>query len=247
VLVARLLFLAIVRRTPALFDLALTVLDLVLTVLDLVLTVLCTVPRTSAFDSLQRHLLEATRLLTGRRASCCGFSFVQRPLWDDLHSIRPGLTDALLAETLRVLERLGPRPAVMDRLAALRTEWAAAGNGNEEADALLPHERILNIKSAAVAVGLHESREALLAGIPPEVRASLSTSRVPGEQVLLDLANLNLIGRLDEERVPLEIWLKNAIALTHFQMASSAFEEALAELSGRFPVPAGAGRADMPA
>lgn len=89
-------------------------------------------------------------------------------------------------------------------------------------------KKILQVRQAIIAVGLVESRLALLAGIPDATVASLLTTQTPGTQVLLDLDSLNKLGALGDGSVPLIRWLNNAVALADPRKQVAVFRHALA-------------------
>lgn len=64
---------------------------------------------------------------------------------------------------------------------------------------------------ANAALGL--SRSALLDGINPHYKSSLSTVPLPGEQTSMDLCAMNSVRMLADGSVPLRTWLQNAAAL----------------------------------
>lgn len=105
----------------------------------------------------------------------------------------------------------------------------SSGKGHSKAInfGVLPYEQILSVREAAIRAELVHSREALLAGIHPQFRASLPLSRVPGEQILQDLSALNFVGRLRDGSIPLEAWLSTAVALATLRHEGAVLKEAL--------------------
>lgn len=94
---------------------------------------------------------------------------------------------------------------------------------------ILQHSDILALRDAALAAGLADGREALLAGLDQRFIATLRTHASPGCQVLLDLQDLNAAGILLNGVVPLMIWLTNAVALSAPRREAIVFERALAD------------------
>ena len=79
---------------------------------------------------------------------------------------------------------------------------------------VLSHREILELHAAVVSARLAGSRVALLAGLDAALVASLPQAAAPSEQILADLDALNGAGRLADGMVPLDVWLRNAAALT---------------------------------
>ncbi|WP_437968944.1 Clp protease N-terminal domain-containing protein [Sorangium sp. So ce260] len=97
---------------------------------------------------------------------------------------------------------------------------------------LLSHDAILELRSAVISAGLTESRRALLAGISPELVASLPDAAAPGAQVLTDLDALRTTGALADGSVPLATWLQNAVALSGPREEAAVFRRALSLVRG---------------
>lgn len=95
---------------------------------------------------------------------------------------------------------------------------------------LLDHDEIHRLRAAVVSAHLTGSRQALLAHISAEFTATLPVSKVPGEQVLMDLDALNKAGTLIDGSVPLATWLKNAVPLCGGRQQAGVFSEALARI-----------------
>lgn len=95
---------------------------------------------------------------------------------------------------------------------------------------VFPYPRILKLHKAAISAQLAERRDALIAGLHPAFRATLPTSRVPGDQVLLDLTSLNLFESLQDGSFPFDIWLTTAVAMAGLRLEAQVFQEALEEL-----------------
>lgn len=74
---------------------------------------------------------------------------------------------------------------------------------------LLPRDAIHEIFEKAIGRGLEKRRDALLQGLGLYA-ATLETSNVPGDQLLLDLFALNSVTRLIGDILPLRLWLENA-------------------------------------
>lgn len=96
--------------------------------------------------------------------------------------------------------------------------------------AILAHDILLQLQAAAVAGNLLQSRSALLVGIDRAIVDSLPISSTPGGQVLEDLDALNRVGTLVDGTTPLELWLKNAQALSRMTEESAVFAATLAAL-----------------
>jgi hypothetical protein len=61
---------------------------------------------------------------------------------------------------------------------------------------ILSHDRILEIHTQAIAVGLHNKRNQMLFGINVEYVASLDQAGNPSDQLLLDLNAMNNVGAI---------------------------------------------------
>jgi formylglycine-generating enzyme required for sulfatase activity len=77
----------------------------------------------------------------------------------------------------------------------------------------LTHDQVLELHAALASAGLGASRSALLSGIGAGFVLAIPVAPRPVDQILCDLHALNVPGALADGSVPLEIWLKNAIAL----------------------------------
>ncbi|GLF93143.1 trypsin-like peptidase domain-containing protein [Streptomyces yaizuensis] len=99
--------------------------------------------------------------------------------------------------------------------------------------AYLPPEDILLIRDAAVETGLADPtvRPLLLDGILPRYRGTLPMLPAPGRQVHSDLQEMNRVERLVDGSVPLETWLRNAVAQTTEATALALFQRALDEVA----------------
>lgn len=80
----------------------------------------------------------------------------------------------------------------------------------------LSPEDVVRVRNAALEAGLaeHTVRPLLFAGITAHFRASLPTMDSPLRQLHSDLHTMNEVERLIDGTVPLEVWLRNAIAQT---------------------------------
>lgn len=85
---------------------------------------------------------------------------------------------------------------------------------------------ILTIHAAATAVGLHDSRLALTAGLDRQLFAAMPTVSESGAQMLADLHALNDLARAGD-RAPIETWLRAALALRGLHPQASVFQQAL--------------------
>ncbi|MEO7332190.1 MAG: hypothetical protein ABI193_26675 [Minicystis sp.] len=97
---------------------------------------------------------------------------------------------------------------------------------------LLGHDAILELHGAVVSAGLSGSRAALLVGIEASFVAMLRTAERPGEQILCDLGELDAVGSLAGQSVPLGIWLANAGCLAAGRREAAVFRGARARLEG---------------
>ncbi|MFF3403840.1 trypsin-like peptidase domain-containing protein [Streptomyces sp. NPDC002659] len=82
--------------------------------------------------------------------------------------------------------------------------------------AYLTTAEILQVRDAALETGLADPmvRPLLFDGIMPKYRGTLPMLPAPGRQLHSDLNEMNRVERLVDGSVPLEIWLRNAIAQT---------------------------------
>ncbi|WP_236245715.1 trypsin-like peptidase domain-containing protein [Streptomyces sp. CC210A] len=97
----------------------------------------------------------------------------------------------------------------------------------------LSSEAILAVKDAALDSGLVDPsvRPLLLDGILPRFAASLPLHAAPAVQVQSDLVRLNQVSRLVDGSVPLEIWLRNAVAQTAQPAPLAVFQQALDDVA----------------
>ncbi|MEU9119820.1 trypsin-like peptidase domain-containing protein [Streptomyces sp. NPDC048506] len=109
----------------------------------------------------------------------------------------------------------------------------------------LAPEEIRRVVDAAVETGLADPavRPLLLDGIMPRYRSTLPLNPAPGRQVHSDLNEMNRVERLVDGSVPLEIWLRNAVAETTEADPLTVFQRALDDVArqagGEPDVPAG--------
>jgi SIR2-like protein/effector-associated domain 5 (EAD5)-containing protein len=95
----------------------------------------------------------------------------------------------------------------------------------------LPRATLMQIQEACVHSGLVQSRGALLGGIDSALVAAFPSAGNPASQLLSDLTELDRLGRLPDDSVPLATWLQNAISLAGPRREARVFKEALAALS----------------
>ncbi|WP_405604520.1 serine protease [Streptomyces sp. NBC_01410] len=83
-------------------------------------------------------------------------------------------------------------------------------------NAYLSADEIVQVRDAALETGLADPmvRPLLFDGIMPKYRGTLPMLPAPGRQLHSDLNEMNRVERLVDGSVPLEIWLRNAIAQT---------------------------------
>lgn len=74
----------------------------------------------------------------------------------------------------------------------------------------LGHDRRHKLAELAITLGLPDRRERLLDGLPPGLCGALKDDPRPTDQLRADLVALDAIPALDDGRVPVEIWLRNA-------------------------------------
>jgi hypothetical protein len=108
----------------------------------------------------------------------------------------------------------------------------AADPAGEAPNHQLPREILLELHAAAIRAGLTRSRQALLGGIDARVVASLPSAPNAAAELLMDLTELNRMGRLADGTVPLRSWLETAVALTGPRTEASVFQSALHKLKG---------------
>ncbi|MGG7575468.1 hypothetical protein [Streptomyces sirii] len=97
----------------------------------------------------------------------------------------------------------------------------------------LSPDEIQQLLDAAVETGLADPtvRPLLLDGIMPRYRGTLPLNPAPGRQVRSDLNEMNRVERLVDGSVPLEIWLRNAVAETTEADPLTVFQRALDEVA----------------
>src|SRR5262245_7296536 len=112
---------------------------------------------------------------------------------------------------------------------------------------ILSPKQVLLVHRIAVATPIAADRAGLLSRIPAGFVHGLPTASSPAAQLLSDLHELNIAGRLADGSVPLEVWLTNASALLAgveqvnvVQEALKVFRETLEQV--RRAVPANADR-----
>ncbi|MGW1375962.1 trypsin-like peptidase domain-containing protein [Streptomyces sp. NPDC002446] len=99
--------------------------------------------------------------------------------------------------------------------------------------AYLSPDEIRQVLDAAVETGLADPavRPLLLDGIMRRYRGTLPLNPAPGRQVHSDLNEMNRVERLVDGSVPLEIWLRNAVAETTEAEPLAVFQKALDEVA----------------
>ncbi|MGG2464574.1 trypsin-like peptidase domain-containing protein [Streptomyces sp. RGM 3693] len=97
----------------------------------------------------------------------------------------------------------------------------------------LSQDEILHLRDAALESGLTDPtvRPLLLDGIMPKYRGTLPMLAAPMRQLHSDLAQMNQVERLVDGSVPLEIWLRNAVAQTTEAEPLKVFQRALDEVA----------------
>lgn len=97
----------------------------------------------------------------------------------------------------------------------------------------LSQERILAVRDAALDAGLTDPavRPLLFNGIMPRYRATLPLLAAPGLQTQSDLVEMNRVERLVDGSVPLEIWLRNAVAQTTAAAPLAVLQQALDDVA----------------
>ncbi len=100
-------------------------------------------------------------------------------------------------------------------------------------NAYLSPDEIRQVLDAAVETGLADPavRPLLLDGIMPRYRSTLPLNPAPGRQAHSDLNEMNRVERLVDGSVPLEIWLRNAVAETTAAEPLTVFQKALDEVA----------------
>ncbi|WP_327281847.1 MULTISPECIES: trypsin-like peptidase domain-containing protein [unclassified Streptomyces] len=112
-------------------------------------------------------------------------------------------------------------------------------------DAYLPIEDIGRLVEATQEAGLADpsARRLLLDGIMLKYQGTLPLMAAPGMQVRSDLNEMNRVERLIDGSVPLEIWLRNAVAQSAEAGPLAVFQKALdavaRDAAGEPDVPAG--------
>ncbi|MFG2093372.1 trypsin-like peptidase domain-containing protein [Streptomyces sp. NPDC048612] len=99
--------------------------------------------------------------------------------------------------------------------------------------AYLTPDEIRQVLDAAVETGLADPsvRPLLLDGVMPRYRGTLPLHPAPGRQAHSDLNEMNRVERLVDGSVPLEIWLRNAVAETTEAAPLTVFQKALDEVA----------------
>ncbi|MFF8386032.1 trypsin-like peptidase domain-containing protein [Streptomyces kanasensis] len=99
--------------------------------------------------------------------------------------------------------------------------------------AYLSPEELLALRDAAVDAGLADPavRPLLFQGIMPRYRSTLPLLAAPGLQVQSDLAEMNRVERLVDGSVPLETWLRNAVAQSTAAAPVAVFQRALDDVA----------------
>ncbi|MFD8546488.1 trypsin-like peptidase domain-containing protein [Streptomyces sp. NPDC059649] len=97
----------------------------------------------------------------------------------------------------------------------------------------LSPDEIRAVLDAAVETGLADPsvRPLLMDGIMPRYRGTLPLHPAPGRQVHSDLSQMNRVERLVDGSVPLEIWLRNAVAETTEAGPLTVFQRALDDVA----------------
>ncbi|MEE1757433.1 trypsin-like peptidase domain-containing protein [Streptomyces sp. SP18CS02] len=99
--------------------------------------------------------------------------------------------------------------------------------------AYLSSEELRRVAGAALESGLADPsvRPLLFDGIMPRYRGTLPLLAAPGRQVQSDLGEMNRVERLVDGSVPLEIWLRNAVAETTEAAALAVLQRALDDVA----------------
>ncbi|WP_222946985.1 trypsin-like peptidase domain-containing protein [Streptomyces sp. TRM49041] len=97
----------------------------------------------------------------------------------------------------------------------------------------LSQEELLAVRDAAMDSGLADPsmRPLLFDGVLPRYRGTLPLLPAPGRQVHADLVAMNRVERLVDGSVPLEIWLRNAVAQTTESAPMAVFQQALDDVA----------------
>jgi tetratricopeptide (TPR) repeat protein len=111
---------------------------------------------------------------------------------------------------------------------------------------LVDHPTLLGLHAASVSAQLTASRDALLGGMPPAVRAALPHASTPAAQILSDLTTLNERGWSGPDGPPLQIWLANALSLTSARAEAQVLAQALDRVRASVAQPLSAASARTP-
>ncbi|MEU7281705.1 trypsin-like peptidase domain-containing protein [Streptomyces sp. NPDC045431] len=97
----------------------------------------------------------------------------------------------------------------------------------------LPPDRILEVRDAALESGLADPsvRPLLFDGVMPRYRGTLPLLPAPGRQLHSDLNEMNRVERLVDGSVPLETWLRNAVAQTTEAAPLAVLQRALDDVA----------------
>jgi endonuclease G, mitochondrial len=100
-------------------------------------------------------------------------------------------------------------------------------------NAYLSPDEILQVRDTALETGLADPsvRPLLFDGIMPKYRGTLPLLPAPGQQVHSDLNAMNRVERLVDGSVPLEIWLRNAVAQSTEAAALAVLQRALDDVA----------------
>ncbi|MET7717923.1 trypsin-like peptidase domain-containing protein [Streptomyces sp. NPDC005407] len=100
-------------------------------------------------------------------------------------------------------------------------------------NAYLSPDEILQVRDTALETGLADPsvRPLLFDGILPKYRGTLPLLPAPGQQVHSDLNAMNRVERLVDGSVPLEIWLRNAVAQSTEAAALAVLQRALDDVA----------------
>lgn len=93
----------------------------------------------------------------------------------------------------------------------------------------LKHDKILEIQTEAVELGLHTRRNQLLAGLNNAFVATLNEVADPAGQMLSDLVALNKVPVIIDDEVPLYRWLRNAAYSLSFLPDKQEYFRALSD------------------
>ncbi|AOT61688.1 MULTISPECIES: trypsin-like peptidase domain-containing protein [Streptomyces] len=106
-------------------------------------------------------------------------------------------------------------------------------DGNGGVTGYLAREDVLAVRDAALDAGLADPavRPLLFDGVLPRYRATLPLLAAPGLQVQSDLVEMNRVERLVDGSVPLEIWLRNAVAHTTAAAPMAVLQRALDDVA----------------